>query len=124
MIAHFLTYERQVGHQVTISQIDYQADIQNSLLNSSLFSILKLEKAIFFRYKKKTVVNVFNKWIVDISEGQCPSVTSNDFSNELNKNDFYQWFQEKGIRLFIIPQSEFKTFHGTAINLSEQLKTN
>ena len=65
--------------------------------------------------KKKTVIEIFNQWIKDIPEDQYPSVISTDLGSEFNSKDFYNWLEDKKIRLFYINKSDYKTSYATAI---------
>ena len=50
-----------------------------------------------------------------IPDGQYPSVISSDLGSEFNSKDFYNWLEDKRIRLFYINKSDYKTSYAAAI---------
>ena len=58
---------------------------------------------------------MFNNWLIDIPDGQYPSLISSDLGSEFNSKDLYNWLKQKKIRLFFINKSDYKTSYATAI---------
>ena len=93
----------------------YQADTfflkqHNNIANqrSSFVALINVETRKGYVYhvpdlKKKSILEIFNKWISDIQafySSQYSSVISTDLGSEFNSKDFYSWLEQKKIRLF------------------------
>ena len=93
----------------------YQADTfflkQHSKSKVKFVALINVETRRAYAYrvpdlkKKKTIVEMFNNWLADIPEGQYSSVISSDLGSEFNSKDFYNWLEQKKIRLFYINKS-------------------
>ena len=102
----------------------YQADTfflkQHSKSKVKFVALINVETRRAYAYhvpdlKKRTIVEMFNNWLTDIPDGQYPSVISSDLGSEFNSKDFYNWLEDKKIRLYYINKSDYKTSYATAI---------
>lgn len=108
---------------VTGLMSSYQADVfmlKHFKTHIKFVALINVETRKGYAYhvpnlKKKTVIEIFNQWIKDIPEDQYPSVISTDLGSEFNSKDFYNWLEDKKIRLFYINKSDYKTSYATAI---------
>ena len=109
---------------VTGLMTTYQADTfflkQHSKSKVKFVALINVETRKGYAYhvpdlKKKTILEIFNQWIIDVPNDQYPSVISTDLGSEFNSKDFYLWLEQKKIRLFYINKSEYKTSYATAI---------
>ena len=102
----------------------YQADTfflkQHSKSKVKFVALINIETRRAYAYhvpdlKKKTIVEMFNNWLTDIPDGHYPSGISSDLGSEFNSKNFYNWLEDKKIRLFYINKSDYKTSYATAI---------
>ena len=109
---------------VTDLMSTYQADTfflkQHSKSKVKFVALINIETRRAYAYhvpnlNKKTIVEMFNNWLTDIPNGQCPSVISSDLGSKFNSKDLYNWLEQKKIRLFYINKSDYKTSYATAI---------
>ena len=100
----------------------YQADTfflkQHGKSKVKFVALINVETRRAYAYhvpalRYKTVVEMFNNWLTDIPEDQYPSVISS--GSEFNSKDFYNWLEQKKIRLFYINKSDYKTSYATTI---------
>jgi hypothetical protein len=109
---------------VTGTLSDYQADTffvkQHSKSMVKIIALINIETRRGYVYhvpnlKKQTVIEIFNQWLEDVPEGQKPTRITSDLGSEFNSKDFYNWLENKNIKLFYVNKSDYKTSYATAI---------